>query len=75
MQLYTTSEFPIRNLTGRMPLPTNSKPILPAHVKTPVLELKGQKAKMVKLLRKHKGVRMETIPFDRGRSATPEIVS
>ncbi|KAH6828974.1 hypothetical protein C2S53_012371 [Perilla frutescens var. hirtella] len=73
MQLYATEEFPARNLTGRLPLLTNSKPFLPSHVKDPVLELKGQEARLVELLKKLKRVGMETIPFDRGRSATREI--
>ncbi|KAH6785356.1 hypothetical protein C2S51_037811 [Perilla frutescens var. frutescens] len=39
-QLYTTSELPTRYLAGRMPIPTDTEPILPSHVKAPVLELK-----------------------------------
>ncbi|KAH6824373.1 hypothetical protein C2S53_017319 [Perilla frutescens var. hirtella] len=74
-QLHAAEEFPARKLTGRLPLPSNLEPILPAHVKTPVLELKGQEARLVELVKKHKGAGMETIPFDRGRSATPEIIS
>ncbi|XP_057784322.1 uncharacterized protein LOC131001771 [Salvia miltiorrhiza] len=40
MQLYSTEEIPIRHLSSRMPIPTNTEPILPSVVKPPKLDLK-----------------------------------
>ncbi|XP_057792999.1 uncharacterized protein LOC131009358 [Salvia miltiorrhiza] len=40
MQLYSTEEIPVRHLSSRMPIPTNTEPILPSVVKPPKLDLK-----------------------------------